>query len=87
MIKQAFRRFSLGAGKLPNYEETVYNRLKYLSPSLKTFEAYDTPVVLSHGEGQYIFDHEGKKYVDLLGQNLCVSVGYGHPTVVDAAVA
>lgn len=35
---------------------------------------------------QYIFDEEGNKFIDLLGQNLCVSVGHGHPKVVDAAV-
>jgi len=31
-----------------------------------------------------LFDHTGKKYIDLLGQNLCMSVGYGHPTVLAA---
>ena len=61
--------------------------MKYLAPSLKTFEAYDTPVVLDRGQGQYLFDHTGKKYVDLLGQNLCMSVGYGHPKVIAAAEA
>lgn len=70
---------------MPDYDEVVANRRKYMSPSLKTFEAYDTPVVLSHGSMQYVYDNEGRKYVDLLGQNLCMSVGYGHPTVIDMA--
>lgn len=66
-------------------EGVISLRDKYLSPSLKTFEAYDDPVVLTKGHMQYIWDSEGKKHIDLLGQNLCVSVGHCHPTVVKAA--
>lgn len=35
---------------------------------------------------QYMWDVKGRKFIDLLGQNLCISVGHCHPTVVDAAV-
>ncbi|PCI40326.1 MAG: aspartate aminotransferase family protein, partial [Elusimicrobia bacterium] len=31
---------------------------------------------------QYICDDKDKKYIDLLGQNLCISVGHCHPKVV-----
>ena len=40
-------------------------RDKYLSPSLRTFQAYDTPLVLKKGEMQYVWDSEDNKYVDL----------------------
>lgn len=68
-----------------NYSKTVAMRDKYLSPSLATFQAYDTPLILEKGEMQYVWDSEGKKYIDLLGQNLCISVGHCHPRVVDKA--
>ena len=57
----------------------ISNRNKYMSPSLKTFEAFDDPMVLDRGDKQYLYDMDGNKYIDLLGQNLCVSVGYNHP--------
>ncbi len=69
-----------------SFSTVVKDRLKYLSPSLSTFEAYDSPLVLERGEMQYMWDDEGNKYIDLLGQNLCISVGHRHPKVVKAAL-
>lgn len=69
-----------------SYSSVVSNRLKYLSPSLSTFEAFDDPLVLTKGRMQYMWDDKNNKYIDLLGQNLCISVGHSHPKVVKAAV-
>ena len=69
-----------------NYQEIVNLRHKYQSPSLNTFEAYDKPLVLEKGKMQYMWDSEDNKYIDLLGQNLCISVGHCHPTVINAAI-
>ena len=55
--------------------------LTFTSPSVKTFQAYSQPLVLKKGEGQYLWDVNGKKYLDLMAQNLCISVGYNHPLV------
>ncbi len=68
------------------YHEIVDTRRKYLSPSLRTFEAFEKPLVVDRGEMQYIWDSEGNKYIDLVGQNLTVSVGHAHPKVIDAAI-
>ena len=68
------------------YNEVVHYRRTFLSPSLKTFEAYDKPFVVTRGNMQYMWDSEGKKYTDLLGQNLSISVGHCHPEVVNDAV-
>jgi alanine-glyoxylate transaminase/(R)-3-amino-2-methylpropionate-pyruvate transaminase len=67
--------------------EIVRCRETFLSPSLATFTAYDDPLVLARGEGARLYDGDGQCYIDLLGQNLCVSVGYGNATVIDAAKA
>ena len=67
------------------HNNTVSNRQKYLSPSLKTFEAYPEPFILEKGSMQYVWDDKGNKYVDMLGQNLCISVGHCHPKVVEKA--
>ena len=36
---------------------------------------------------QYLWDADGRRYIDLLGMNVCVSVGHAHPEVVAAAMA
>ena len=35
---------------------------------------------------QYLWDVEDNKYIDLLGMNVCISVGHSHPQVVAAAM-
>jgi len=35
---------------------------------------------------QHLWDEKGNRYTDLLGMNVCASVGHAHPTV-NAAVA
>ena len=68
-----------------SYNKIVENRHKYASPSLSTFEAYEKPLVLKKGDRQYLWDIDDNKYIDLLGQNLCVSIGYNHPKIIKAA--
>jgi alanine-glyoxylate transaminase/(R)-3-amino-2-methylpropionate-pyruvate transaminase len=59
----------------------VDKRQTFLSPALRTFQAYSRPLVLQRGDAQYLWDVDGKKYLDLMAQNLCISVGYNHPLV------
>ena len=42
------------------------------------------PVVLSRGEGVYVWDVEGKKYYDFLSAYSAVNQGHCHPRIVDA---
>ena len=69
-----------------DYERTAARRERFLSPSLKTFTAFAKPLLLERGQGQYLWDHDGKRYLDCLAQNLCISVGYNDPRI-NAAVA
>lgn len=68
------------------YHEIVYNRQKYLSPVLKTFEAYELPFIIDKGKMQYIWDIEGNKYIDMVSQNIVVSVGHSHPKVISKVI-
>ncbi len=43
------------------------------------------PVVLSRGEGVYVWDVEGKKYLDCLSAYSAVNQGHCHPKIVAAA--
>lgn len=44
------------------------------------------PVVLSRGEGVFVWDVEGKKYYDFLSAYSAVNQGHCHPKIVDAMV-
>jgi len=44
------------------------------------------PVVLSRGEGVYVWDVEGKRYYDFLSAYSAVNQGHCHPKIVDAMV-
>ena len=43
-----------------------------------------TAPVIVRGEGSYIFDADGKKYLDLASGLIAVNLGHGHPRVVAA---
>jgi ornithine--oxo-acid transaminase len=40
------------------------------------------PVVLSRGEGVWLWDDEGRRYLDMLSAYSAVSFGYGHPKLI-----
>jgi ornithine--oxo-acid transaminase len=43
------------------------------------------PVVLSHGEGAWVWDVEGNKYLDCLAAYSALNQGHRHPTILQAA--
>ena len=45
------------------------------------------PVVLSRGEGVYVWDLEGKRYYDFLSAYSAVNQGHCHPRIIDAMMA
>jgi ornithine--oxo-acid transaminase len=45
------------------------------------------PVVLERGEGVYVYDTEGREYIDFLSSYSALSHGHRHPRVVTAAQA
>lgn len=49
---------------------------------LQTFKRF--PITLSHGEGSYVWDVEGKKYLDALGGIAVNALGHNHPQLVEA---
>src|SRR5260370_2556456 len=49
------------------------------------FQNYRTqPMALVKGEGTYVFDADGKKYLDFIGGIAVVSVGHANPRVREA---
>lgn len=65
-------------------EGIVARRDRYYAASQRKFVPYQTPLIFQRGQMQYLWDEAGRKYTDLLGMNLCISVGHAHPAVVAA---
>jgi alanine-glyoxylate transaminase/(R)-3-amino-2-methylpropionate-pyruvate transaminase len=64
----------------------IKRRDTFYAASQRAFMPYETPLIFQRGEGQYLWDETGKKYIDLLGMNVCVSVGHSHPKVNAAVI-
>ncbi len=65
-------------------EGIVSRRERYFAASQRAFVPYRTPTIFKRGEMQYLWDEKGRKYLDLLGMNVCISVGHAHPKVTRA---
>jgi 4-aminobutyrate aminotransferase-like enzyme len=44
------------------------------------------PVVLEKGAGIYVWDVEGKRYIDFESGQICMSIGHSHPKISEAIV-
>ncbi len=64
--------------------ETVRKHREFLFPAVATY--YKEPLALVRGEGMYVWDEDGDRYLDCFGGVLTVSVGHANPTVVKAVV-
>jgi 4-aminobutyrate aminotransferase len=65
-----------------NNKEVLKKQEEFLWPSHLTL--YKKPLVFARGEGMYLYDDEGNKYLDCFGGILTISVGHCHPKVTAA---
>ncbi len=64
--------------------ETIRKHKEFLFPAVATY--YQEPVALVRGEGQYVWDDAGNRYLDCFGGVLTVSVGHANPKVNAAII-
>ncbi|HSE83544.1 MAG TPA: acetylornithine transaminase [Thermodesulfobacteriota bacterium] len=62
-----------------NTEKTIAKSQRYL---MNTYNRY--PVVITGGEGCWIWDAEGKKYLDLITGIAVTNLGHNHPAITAA---
>jgi alanine-glyoxylate transaminase / (R)-3-amino-2-methylpropionate-pyruvate transaminase len=67
----------------PSFDEVMAMRKAHLSPGL--FLYYKNPIMIVEGKMQYLWDEKGRRYLDMFGGIVTVSVGHAHPDVVAAA--
>ncbi|MCZ6915563.1 MAG: aminotransferase class III-fold pyridoxal phosphate-dependent enzyme [Gemmatimonadetes bacterium] len=66
---------------MTRYDDLRAARARYLGPSLSL--SYERPLEIVRGAMQYLYDDEGREYLDAVN-NVC-HVGHCHPRVVKAA--
>ncbi len=71
-----------GANRAPSAREVAARAREYLFQCVGTY--YEEPVVMARGAGSYLWDVEGRQYLDFFGGVLVISVGHAHPEVADA---
>src|SRR5947209_10342577 len=64
--------------------ETVRKHKEFLFPAVAMY--YQEPLALVRGEGEYVWDDAGNKYLDCFGGVLTVSVGHNNPKVTEAII-
>lgn len=97
MLKTIYSRFAFSTLKVPfpnvnhkpapytgpSFEQVVKDRKDYY-PSFY-FHYYQKPLLITEGYLQYLYDHEGKRYIDLIGGISTISVGHSHPAITKVA--
>jgi 4-aminobutyrate aminotransferase-like enzyme len=63
---------------------TVKKHREFLFPAVSMY--YQEPLALVRGEGMYVWDDAGRRYLDAFGGVLTISVGHANPKVVAAIV-
>jgi 4-aminobutyrate aminotransferase len=71
--------------ELKSSADVIRKHKEYLWPAVTTF--YQQPLVADRGSMQYLWDLEGRKYLDFFGGILTISVGHANPKVTSAITA
>ena len=64
----------------PTGSPIVEKHKQYLFPSISNY--YSDPLVTDHASMQYVWDTEGKKYLDFVSGIGVNALGYAHPRIV-----
>ncbi|HTV56907.1 MAG TPA: aspartate aminotransferase family protein [Terriglobia bacterium] len=60
-------------------DELIQKQKEYIFPCVATY--YGDPVVADHAAGKYVWDVDGRRYLDFFGGILTISVGHCNPKV------
>lgn len=62
-------------------EEIIRKKREFLIPCL--FHFYKEPMQIVKGEGQYLYDHKDKRYLDFYGGVSVLNAGHCHPEIIE----
>jgi adenosylmethionine-8-amino-7-oxononanoate aminotransferase len=79
--------YETSAGAPSNFQEKARRHLWMHFTRMGAYDdAHEIPII-TRGEGSYIFDEHGKRYLDGLSALFCVNAGHGRTEIGDAAAA
>jgi adenosylmethionine-8-amino-7-oxononanoate aminotransferase len=79
--------YETSAGAPSNFQEKARRHLWMHFTRMGVYDdAHEIPII-TRGEGSYIFDEHGKRYLDGLSALFCVNAGHGRTEIGDAAAA
>lgn len=64
-------------------EEIILNSMNHTLTSWSKQRGVK-PLIIDKAEGVYLYDSDGKRYIDFSSQLICVNIGHGHPKVAEA---
>lgn len=77
---EAATRVALAAGAGPKAAALIADDARYLSPSCT--RGY--PLAVARGEGMYVYDVDGRRYLDFTAGIAVTATGHCHPRIVEA---
>lgn len=66
-----------------NYAERDLKHIWHPCSQMKDYEEYP-PIVIDRGRGVYLYDENGKEYIDIVSSWWCNLLGHCNPTVNEA---
>ena len=66
------------------YPELETEKVVAMAKSHYTPNYRQAPIVLTRGEGVWVWDRDGKRYLDMIAGIAVCSLGHAHPRLVDA---
>lgn len=76
------RNLRYGSSSAVQQNMTKSEQCIALEDATSAHNYHPVPVVLSHGKGIYMWDVEGRKYIDFLAAYSAVNQGHCHPRIV-----
>ncbi|XP_011314996.1 alanine--glyoxylate aminotransferase 2, mitochondrial [Fopius arisanus] len=77
--------FTVSNYKGSHYDSVKSGRMNSVTPTTPPF--YKKPLLIHEGHKQWLWDHTGRRYLDMFGGVVTVSVGHSHPKVTEAATS
>lgn len=68
-----------------NHEQITAKDRQYLWHAMSTYNPNQAPMVVTQGQGSWITDINGNRYLDAMSGLWCVNVGYGRQELAEAA--
>lgn len=65
-------------------DDVVKKVVEYMFGTWRFQRDWRNPLYIAYGEGPYLYDKDGKKYLDFSSQLACVNLGYGNHRIIEA---